>query len=179
MEAYHKVEWDFRGWSKHSNFVYVQKDWNQTLAIRINQVSAEIHMSTLYGPADLIKMHPMMFAIVKSLEYTRLSKDGVTLGGRYKIIIDEKLPSDKIYVLREGEPIKDEDRDELKTINPLMLIGEITVTNHHTIEVDPVTNETRLRVIYKPEIVGHATQIVEMRNRLNENNINNNPNNNE
>jgi len=45
------LRWDYNGWKRlGSNAVpYTQKDWNQTLITAINQISAQIHKSTLRG----------------------------------------------------------------------------------------------------------------------------------
>jgi hypothetical protein len=43
------LRWDYNGWKRlGGNAVpYTQKDWNQTLITAINQISAQIHKSTL------------------------------------------------------------------------------------------------------------------------------------
>lgn len=130
IEAHWKLIWDYRGWKQYG-FPSAQKDWNQTLFTRINQLSAQIHMATLYGPADRICMHPLVFAIVKTFEMMQIEDDGSLTVGRYKITVNDKLPSDKIYVLRESAPNENEERDLTKEVDPLKLIGEITITGQH------------------------------------------------
>ena len=43
------LRWDYNGWKRVSNgsVNYNQKDWNQTLITAINQISAQIHKSTI------------------------------------------------------------------------------------------------------------------------------------
>jgi len=44
-----QLRWDYNGWKRVSTAAtpYTQKEWNQTLITKINQVSAQIHKSTL------------------------------------------------------------------------------------------------------------------------------------
>ena len=47
------LRWDYNGWRRISQTTsYTQKDWNQTLITAINQLSAQIHKSTLRGGAN-------------------------------------------------------------------------------------------------------------------------------
>jgi hypothetical protein len=49
------LRWDYNGWRRISQTTnYTQKDWNQTLITAINQLSAQIHKSTLRGGANWI-----------------------------------------------------------------------------------------------------------------------------
>ena len=50
------LRWDYNGWKRGTAAnpltQYTQKDWNQTLITAINQISAQIHKSTLRGGAN-------------------------------------------------------------------------------------------------------------------------------
>ena len=50
------ARWDYNGWQRlgTTSTVYTQKDWNQTIMTKINQISAQIQKSTLRGGANWI-----------------------------------------------------------------------------------------------------------------------------
>ena len=52
------LRWDYNGWKRAHNGggfnAYTQKEWNQTLITKINQLSAQIHKSTLRGGANFV-----------------------------------------------------------------------------------------------------------------------------
>lgn len=106
MEAKWKDTWDYLGWQDRNTVaeVWTQSDWNQTLLTKLNQVSINIHKATYRGGANVIKMHPKAYTIIKKLDYYHLH--GNTLGSRYRVIVDEKLPLDKIYLIYEDEILK-------------------------------------------------------------------------
>ena len=52
--AMFRARWDYAGLSNNTSFFGTQKDWNQTLVTRINEVSAQIHKATLRGGATWI-----------------------------------------------------------------------------------------------------------------------------
>ena len=52
---------------------YTQKDWNQTLITKVNQLSAQIHKSTLRGGANFIVVSSEISAIFDDLEYFHVS----------------------------------------------------------------------------------------------------------
>ena len=53
-EAPFRARWDYKGLSNNANFFGTQKDWNQTLITRVNELSAQIHKATLRGGANWI-----------------------------------------------------------------------------------------------------------------------------
>ena len=93
------LRWDYNGWRRIENgsVNYNQKDWNQTLITAINQISAQIHKSTLRGGANWIVVSSEISAIFDDLEYFHISNAlhndnfnmGIervgTLSGRYLI----------------------------------------------------------------------------------------------
>jgi len=63
------LRWDYNGWRRLSlTTSYTQKDWNQTLITAINQLSAQIHKSTLRGGANWIVVSSEVSAIFDDLE---------------------------------------------------------------------------------------------------------------
>lgn len=85
-----RVRWDYSDWRKGGGFQpLTQKDWNQTLISKINQISAQIHKSTLRGGANQIIINPAVLGLFEDLEY--YDKKEMTIGGRYKVLLDERL----------------------------------------------------------------------------------------
>jgi hypothetical protein len=71
------LRWDYNGWKRGTSSnpltQYTQKDWNQTLITAINQISAQIHKSTLRGGANWIVVSSEVSAIFDDLEYFHVS----------------------------------------------------------------------------------------------------------
>ena len=70
-----QCRWDVNGWRRQAGFStnYTQKDWNQELMTKINQVSAQIHKSTLRGGANFIVVSSEISAVFDNLEYFHVS----------------------------------------------------------------------------------------------------------
>ena len=114
-----KVRWDYDGLRKQKNTYHgVQKDWNQTLITRINQISAQIHKSTLRGGASWIVVSPEVSAVFDDLEYFHVSNAapeqdkynmGIekvgTLSGRYQVYRDPYAPANTILIGHKGTSI--------------------------------------------------------------------------
>jgi hypothetical protein len=91
-----KLYWNYEGWKETSSpSFFTQKDWNQTLITKINQISAQIFKSTLKG-ANTIIVSPEVFRVIEDLEY--FDKNKMSLAGKYKVIIDEYLPYSAMFV---------------------------------------------------------------------------------
>ena len=119
-----QLKWDYNGW-KYGNggsayAGYTQKDWNQTLITKINQVSAQIHKSTLRGGANWIVVSSEVSAIFDDLEYFHVSNAspeqdsynmGIekvgTLAGRYQVYRDPYFPAGKILMGHKGTSLLD------------------------------------------------------------------------
>jgi len=116
------LRWDYNGWKRlGTNAVpYTQKDWNQTLITAINQVSAQIHKSTLRGGANWIVVSSEISAIFDDLEYFHVSNAapeqdqynmGIervgTLAGRYQVYRDPYFPPNQILLGRKGTSLLD------------------------------------------------------------------------
>jgi hypothetical protein len=116
------VRWDYDGWKRISNgsVNYNQKDWNQTLITAINQVSAQIHKSTLRGGANWIVVSSEISAVFDDLEYFHVSNAapeqdqynmGIervgTLSGRYQVYRDPYFPPNTILMGHKGSSLLD------------------------------------------------------------------------
>jgi len=117
-----QLRWDYNGWRKASSAAspYTQKDWNQTLITRVNQVSAQIHKSTLRGGANFIIVSSEISAVFDDLEYFHVSDAnpeqdqynmGIerigTLSGRYQVYRDPYAPSYSIIIGHKGKSLLD------------------------------------------------------------------------
>jgi hypothetical protein len=119
-----KARWDYNEW-KYGNagsayLGYTQKDWNQTLVTKINQVSAQIHKTTLRGGANWIVISSEVSAVFDDLEYFHVSNAapeqdqynmGIekigTLAGRYQVYRDPYFPANKVLIGHKGKSLLD------------------------------------------------------------------------
>ena len=118
------TKWDRNEWRYGNNgqsFAgYTQKDWNQTLVMKINQLSAQIHKTTLRGGANWIVVSSEISAVFDDLEYFHVSNAAAeqdqynmgiervgTLAGRYQVYRDPYFPSNKILVGHKGKSLLD------------------------------------------------------------------------
>jgi hypothetical protein len=117
-----QMRWDYYGWRKASSAsnAYTQKDWNQTLITKVNQISAQIHKSTLRGGANFIVVSSEISAIFDDLEYFHVSDAspeqdqynmGIerigSLGGRYQVYRDPYAPSYSMIIGHKGKSLLD------------------------------------------------------------------------
>ena len=116
------LRWDYNGWKRlgSSAVPYTQKDWNQTLITAINQISAQIHKSTLRGGANWIVVSSEVSAIFDDLEYFHVSNAspeqdqynmGIervgTLAGRYQVYRDPYFPPNTVLLGHKGTSLLD------------------------------------------------------------------------
>jgi hypothetical protein len=116
------LRWDYNGWKRlgTSATAYTQKDWNQTLITAINQISAQIHKSTLRGGANWIVVSSEISAIFDDLEYFHVSNAapeqdqynmGIervgTLAGRYQVYRDPYFPPNQVLMGHKGTSLLD------------------------------------------------------------------------
>jgi hypothetical protein len=119
-----KAKWDYNEWKYGNGGTafqgYTQKDWNQTLITKINQVSAQIHKTTLRGGANWIVVSSEVSAVFDDLEYFHVSNAnpeqdqynmGIekigTLAGRYQVFRDPYFPAGKILIGHKGKSLLD------------------------------------------------------------------------
>jgi len=116
-----QLRWDYNGYKRlpQSN-AYTQKEWNQTLVTAINQISAQIHKSTLRGGANFIVVSSEVSAIFDDLEYFHVSnaspeQDNYNMGiervgslsGRYTVYRDPYAPANSVLVGHKGKSLLD------------------------------------------------------------------------
>ena len=118
------LRWDYNGWKRGTSAnpltQYTQKDWNQTLITAINQISAQIHKSTLRGGANWIVVSSEISAIFDDLEYFHVSNAspeqdqynmGIervgTLAGRYQVYRDPYFPANTVLLGHKGTSLLD------------------------------------------------------------------------
>jgi hypothetical protein len=117
-----QLKWDYNGWRKASSAAspYTQKEWNQTLITKVNQVSAQIHKSTLRGGANFIVVSSEISAIFDDLEYFHVSdanpeQDTYNMGiervgslsGRYQVYRDPYAPARSMIIGHKGKSLLD------------------------------------------------------------------------
>jgi hypothetical protein len=120
-----RSKWDYNEWrygaSGNTPFLgYTQKDWNQTLVTKVNQISAQIHKTTLRGGANWIVVSSEVSAVFDDLEYFHVSnahpeQDQYNMGiekigslaGRYQVFRDPYLPAGKIIIGHKGKSLLD------------------------------------------------------------------------
>jgi hypothetical protein len=118
-----QLRWDYNGWKRTASGgfnAYTQKEWNQTLITKINQISAQIHKSTLRGGANFIVVSSEVSAIFDDLEYFHVSNAspeqdqynmGIekigSLGGRYTVYRDPYAPANSVVVGHKGKSLLD------------------------------------------------------------------------
>jgi len=116
------LRWDYNGWKRFraGQAPYTQKDWNQTLITAINQISAQIHKSTLRGGANWIVCSSEVSAIFDDLEYFHVSNAspdqdqynmGIekvgTLSGRFTVYRDPYFPANQVLLGHKGTSLLD------------------------------------------------------------------------
>lgn len=114
--------WDVNGWRRMAAFStnYTQKDWNQELMTAINQISAQIHKSTLRGGANFVVVSSEISAIFDNLEYFHVSDASAesdqynmgiekvgSLSGRYQVYRDPYSPAWSIIIGHKGKSLLD------------------------------------------------------------------------
>ena len=117
-----QCRWDVNGWRRQAGFStnYTQKDWNQELMTKVNQVSAQIHKSTLRGGANFIVVSSEISAVFDNLEYFHVSDanaeaDQYNMGierigalqNRYQVYRDPYSPAWSIIIGHKGKSLLD------------------------------------------------------------------------
>ena len=120
-----KAKWDYNEWKYGGTNGatlqgYTQKDWNQTLVTKVNQISAQIHKTTLRGGANWIVVSSEVSAVFDDLEYFHVSnaapeQDSYNMGiekigslaGRYQVYRDPYFPAGKILIGHKGKSLLD------------------------------------------------------------------------
>lgn len=94
-----KLTWDYKGYDNmphiFNNFLNLQKDWNQTLMTKINQMGAILFKSTRFMP-DTIEIHPSLLEVFNTLEYFNIEE--MKLSGRFKVILNNELNNETLLI---------------------------------------------------------------------------------
>jgi hypothetical protein len=117
-----KLVWDYNGWRRttaHSTN-YTQKDWNQELITKINQISAQINKTCLMGGANFIVVSPEISVVFDNLEYFHATNAGPSeeeyslgiekvgnLSGRYQVYVDPYSKHGKLLIGHKGKSMLD------------------------------------------------------------------------
>ena len=117
-----QLKWDYNGWRRQAGFStnYTQKDWNQTFMTRINQISAQIHKSTLRGGATFVVVSTEISAMLNDLEYFHVTDANAeatsysmgiekvgALQGRYQVYVDPYSPPESCIIGHKGDSLLD------------------------------------------------------------------------
>lgn len=117
-----QARWDVNGWRRMAAFStnYTQKDWNQELFTKINQISAQIHKATLRGGANFIVVSSEISALFDNLEYFHVSDASAesdqynmgiekigSLNGRYQVYRDPYSPHWSMIIGHKGKSLLD------------------------------------------------------------------------
>lgn len=117
-----QARWDVNGWRRMAGFStnYTQKDWNQELVTKVNQISAQIHKATLRGGANFLVVSSEISAVFDNLEYFHVSDASAesdqynmgiervgSLGGRYQVYRDPYSPAWSIIIGHKGKSLLD------------------------------------------------------------------------
>ena len=117
-----QLRWDYNGWRRQAGFStnYTQKDWNQTFMTKMNQISAQIHKSTLRGGASFAVVSTEISAMLNDLEYFHVTDANAeatsysmgiekigALQGRYQVFVDPYSPAESCIIGHKGDSLLD------------------------------------------------------------------------
>ena len=117
-----QLRWDVNGWRRQAGYStnYTQKDWNQELMTKVNQISAQIHKATLRGGANWLVCSSEVSAVFDNLEYFHVSdasaeSDQYNMGiervgalqNRYQVYRDPYSPAWSIIIGHKGKSLLD------------------------------------------------------------------------
>ena len=140
-----RARWNYAGLNSNANFFGTQKDWNQTLITRINELSAQIHKATLRGGANWVVCSAEAGAIFDDLEYFHVDGSAApesekynlgvekigNLGSRYVVYKDPYLPANIVLLGHKGNTFLEAGYIYAPYI-PLQLTQTITDPNDFT-----------------------------------------------
>lgn len=115
-----KKRWNYLGWKTTGSQKYTQKEWNQTFVTAVNQISAQIHKSTLRGMASFLVVSSEISALLDDLALFMVSSNSLeedqfnlgmrkagTLAGRYTVYVDPYSRANDCLVGYKGSSILD------------------------------------------------------------------------
>lgn len=138
------LRWDFNGWKNQGSQKYTEKEWKQTLVTRINQISAQIHKSTLRGGANFLVVSSEISAIFDDLDVFMASNAAPaedkynlgmsrlgTLSSRYTVYVDPYAKANDLLIGHKGTSLLDTGYVYAPYV-PLQLTPTLTDTNNFT-----------------------------------------------
>jgi hypothetical protein len=139
------LRWDFNGWKNQGSQKYTEKEWKQTLVTRINQISAQIHKSTLRGGANFLVVSSEISAIFDDLDVFMASNAAPaedkynlgmsrigTLSSRYTVYVDPYAKANDLLIGHKGSSLLDTGYVYAPYV-PLQLTPTLTDTNNFTL----------------------------------------------
>lgn len=90
-----ELEWSYTIPENIKNLFAEQKDWNQTLITKINEVSAMIVRNT-DSREFVVESSPEILNIIETLEY--YNPESKKIGNRYDVVTNNYMPINEIYV---------------------------------------------------------------------------------
>jgi hypothetical protein len=117
-----QLRFDWQGWKRTTGFStnYTQKDWNQFLMTRANQISAQINKATLRGGANWIVVSSEISALFDDLEYFHVTDASAeqnqynmgiekigSISGRYQVYVDPYSPHWSMLIGHKGKSLLD------------------------------------------------------------------------
>jgi hypothetical protein len=159
----HTTSWDYLGWQNMTDTDDIQPEWNKTLITRINQVSSQIHRSSMRRGGDTVIMNPKLVELLS--EYYG---DNCLLN-RYKVELDESMDLDIIFVCNRTDnttpqmvfkhvPVEEGQISEVMVLHERQcrpeevleykkgLCGYITIQNYYSNNMNPRKNVKKLKL---------------------------------
>ena len=117
-----QARFDVNGWRRQAAFStnYTQKDWNQELMTKVNQISAQINKATLRGGANWIVVSAEISALLDNLEYFHVTDASAeqsqynmgiekvgSLSGRYQVYVDPYATHWSMIIGHKGKSLLD------------------------------------------------------------------------
>ena len=117
-----QLRFDWNGWKRQAatSTNYTQKDWNQFLITRINQINAQINKATLRGGANWIVCSSEISALFDDLEYFHVTDANAeqnqynmgiekigSLSSRYQVYVDPYSPHWSLLIGHKGKSLLD------------------------------------------------------------------------
>jgi len=118
----YELEWDSIPSYGVEQAYITQREWNRTLILKINNLSAQIYQYSRQGGADTIKIGSEVWFMDLDFYCPTWGVDGCVgnIGGRYKVYVDENVPYNEIWVSRETPTheigLGEEDIHEIPTL---------------------------------------------------------------
>ena len=153
-----KLTWDYLGCHEFVNhgFFNLQNDWNQTLITKINQLSAQIHKSTLRGGANVIKMHPRFLPLFDTLEYFKVLKSGkMMLTSKYEIILDENIEENVLFVSHNDEELNTlEEQDLVMFVKKYGMENSLSILKKDSYDYNLALSDPNCSIINEDKLKG-------------------------